>query len=87
MNKNEVFFVWLIITTIMMLFMSLLALAYFIINIIRNSVNILIWLEEPMRFIRGGVVTRFVIVAFYIFLGFLIDLIMIRYCIDEYKKL
>ena len=87
MKKQEWFFVFLIILTIFTISISIYGIIYLTIEIIKHSSNIITWLEEQVRGPKNTIISRFVDLIFIIFTGLVINIILIRYCIEEYKKL
>ena len=87
MKKQEAFFVFLIIITVFTIAISMYAIAYLINNIMEHSSNIVIWLEEPVKGPKGTIITRFLDLIVMIISGLFINIFLILYCIEEYKKL
>ena len=87
MRKQEWFFIFLIILTIFTLSISIYGIIYLTKEIIKHSSNIIAWLEEQVRGPKNTIISRFVDLSFLIFTGLIINIFLIKYCIDEYKKL
>ena len=83
------YFVLVIICTIFTCFGTLIYMIYFIFNIFKNFDNIFEWLQEPV-FMPGRAsvyVTRFIYNIFWIFMGAIVSISMIKYSMNEYKDL
>ena len=85
--KRKIFFVYLVILTILFIAISIYAITFIIFEAIKHSENIIVWLEEYVSGPRGSTITRFLLYIFYAIGIFGINSFLIYYCIEEYKKM
>ena len=85
--KREIFFVYLVILTIIVMAISIFFIIYFIFDFINHSENIIIWLEEYVHGPRNTLISRFLFYIFSAVIILFINIFLINYCIEEYKKL
>ena len=86
MNR-QIFFVYLVILTIIVMAISFFSIIYFVFDASKHSPNIIVWLEEYVNGPSGTIITRFVLYIFILVILFSINTFLIHYCIEEYKKL